>query len=104
MAALPRSIHYCAMITANDDSAFDEVPFADLDTLSGSDLLRLNECLLRSTDIARSEQWRSRIADIARRANISLSNERAKAPGVGAWSRGGNSCSARCSRLRPEFV
>jgi len=52
------------MISAYDDSVFDEVAFADLDTLSGSDLRRLNERLLRSTDIARSEQWRSRIADI----------------------------------------
>jgi hypothetical protein len=52
------------MISVDDDSAFDEVPFADLDTLSGADLLRLNGRLLRSTDIARSEQWRSRIADI----------------------------------------
>lgn len=52
------------MTTANDDSAFNEVAFADLDMLSASDLLRLNERLSRSTDSARSEQWRSRIADI----------------------------------------
>jgi len=52
------------MISVNDDSAFDEVAFADLDTLSSSDLLRLNGRLLGSADIARSEQWRSRIADI----------------------------------------
>lgn len=64
MAEWPHSIHYCVMISAYDDSVFDEVAFADLDTLSGSDLRRLNERLLRSTDIARSEQWRSRIADI----------------------------------------